>query len=398
MCVEKAQSFDFDSPKADPADTFALDLRPYQKQALHWLVNKEKNHSDRENATMHPLWEEYLWPVKDQDEQDIPPVEGFNVFYVNPYSGELSIEFPRQEQNCLGGILADEMGLGKTSLSPVRLRFSMTDPILVEMLSLIHTNQLDKDIKPRKSVHGILGGISTTLVVAPMSLLSQWELETEAASKEGTLKPYVYYGNEKKANLQTLLGSDGGPDVVITSYGTVLSEYTQLTRAGSNGSSGGGLFSVCFYRIILDEAHHIKNRLSKTAKACYELHAEHRWALTGTPIVNRLEDLFSLVRFLRVDPWQSFSFWKTFITTPFENKEFVKALDVVQTVLEPLVLRRTKDMKLPNGDPLVPLPPKSVVIETVKLSKKEREVYDHIQDRVKRVFKHNLEACVPHPY
>ena len=114
--VEKAQSFDFDSPEANPADAFALDLRPYQKQALHWLVNKEMNHSDRENVSMHPLWEEYHWPVKDQDDQDIPPVEGFNLFYVNPYSGELSIEFPRQEQNCLGGILADEMGLGKTSL------------------------------------------------------------------------------------------------------------------------------------------------------------------------------------------------------------------------------------------------------------------------------------------
>jgi len=116
--IGKAQSFDFDSPKADPADTFAMDLRPYQQQALHWLVNKEKNNSDRENATMHPLWEEYLWPIKDHEGQDIPQVEGFDVFYVNPYSGELSVEFPRQEQNCLGGILADEMGLGKTSLSP----------------------------------------------------------------------------------------------------------------------------------------------------------------------------------------------------------------------------------------------------------------------------------------
>jgi DNA repair protein RAD5 len=114
--------------------------------------------------------------------------------------------------------------------------------------------------------------------------------------------------------------------------------------------------------------------------------------LTGTPIVNRLEDLFSLVRFLRVDPWQSFSFWKSFITMPFENKEFLRALDVVQTVLEPLVLRRTKDMKRSNGEPLVPLPAKTIIMEKVQLSKKEREVYDYIQDRAKRSFKHNLEV------
>lgn len=93
-----------------------------------------------------------------------------------------------------------------------------------------------------------------------------------------------------------------------------------------------------------------------------------------------------------MDPWQSFSFWKSFITLPFENKEFLRALDVVQTVLEPLVLRRTKDMRLPNGDPLVPLPSKTIIIEKVQLSAPEREVYDHIQDRVKRSLANNLEA------
>ncbi|KAA8908139.1 putative DNA repair protein [Sphaerosporella brunnea] len=369
----KAQSFDFNSPEAEPADTFALNLRPYQKQALHWLLNKERNVANREDVSMHPLWEEYPWPTQDLDGNHIPPVEGAAQFYVNPYSGELSLDFPRQEQNCLGGILADEMGLGKT----------------IEMLSLIHTNKSPSDYKPKKTIPGILEKVSTTLVVAPMSLLSQWELETEAASKEGTLKPFVYYGNDKKSNLQLLLSSKGAPDVIITSYGTVLSEYNQVLKGGTGD---GGLFSICFYRIILDEAHYIKNRLSKTAKACYELLSEHRWVLTGTPIVNRLEDLFSLVKFLRVDPWQSFTFWKSFITTPFENKEFLRALDVVQTVLEPLVLRRTKDMKLPNGDPLVPLPGKTTIIEKVQLSNKEREVYDFIQDRAKKTFKHNLEA------
>ena len=98
------------------------------------------------------------------------------------------------------------------------------------------------------------------------------------------------------------------------------------------------------------------------------------------------------MRFLRVDPWQNFSFWKTFITMPFEAKEFLRALDVVQTVLEPLVLRRTKDMKRPDGAPLVPLPQKEIIIEKVKLSPQEREVYDHIQDRAKRSFTKSLES------
>lgn len=78
---------------------------------------------------------------------------------------------------------------------------------------------------------------------------------------------------------------------------------------------------------------------------------------------------------------------------PFEAKDFLRALDVVQTVLEPLVLRRTKEMKMPDGAPLVPLPPKQIIIEKIILSKAEREVYNHIQDRAKRSFAHNLEVC-----
>ena len=235
----------------------------------------------------------------------------------------------------------------------------------------------------------------TTLVVAPMSLLSQWQSEAEKASKPGTLKALMYYGNEKAVNLPALCNKanvTNAPNVIITSYGSVLSEFTQLASTGEHRAAQGGLFSLEFFRIILDEAHLIKNRQSKTAKACYDLHGRHRWVLTGTPIVNRLEDLFSLVRFLRVEPWSNFSFWKTFITVPFESKDFIRALDVVQTVLEPLVLRRTKDMKGPDGEALVPLPPRTITIDTIELSQPERDVYDHIYNRAKRAFHANVEA------
>ena len=228
-----------------------------------------------------------------------------------------------------------------------------------------------------------------------MSLLAQWASEAEKASKAGTLKVLLYYGNDRSADLRSLCceaNAASAPNLIITSYGTILSEFNQVAAAGGSRASSGGLFSLDYFRIILDEAHMIKNRQSKTAKACYELSARHRWVLTGTPIVNRLEDLFSLVHFLRVEPWSNFSFWKTFITVPFETKDFIRALDVVQTVLEPLVMRRTKDMKTPNGEPLVPLPPRIIEIEKVVLSKVERELYDHIFVRAKRTFSANIEA------
>ncbi|KAF2421570.1 DNA repair protein, RAD5 [Tothia fuscella] len=389
---KKAQSFDFDTPTAEPANSFVMELRKYQKQALYWMMSKEKDEkSDHKERVMHPLWEEYAWPTKDVDDKELAEVVDQVNFYVNPYSGEMSLDFPLQEQNCLGGILADEMGLGKT----------------IEMLSLIHSHKSDLVISaasaglsvnnlPRlsKDSKAVEHAPATTLVIAPMSLLAQWQSEAEKASSPGTLNVMVYYGSEKSANLQKLCceaNAATAPNVIITSYGVVLSEFNQVAAQGGNRGSHGGLFSLEYFRIILDEGHFIKNRQSKTAKACYELKAIHRWVLTGTPIVNRLEDLFSLVHFLRVEPWSNFSFWKTFITVPFESKDFIRALDVVQTVLEPLVLRRTKDMKTPDGKALVPLPPRTIEIDHIELSKPERDVYDWIFWRAKRSFAENVE-------
>ncbi|EEQ32275.1 DNA helicase rad5 [Microsporum canis] len=385
----KAQCFDFSMPEATPGESFNLELRKYQKQALYWLITKEKDEMSTKQRSMHPLWEEYPWPVKDVDDKPLPRVRGNDFFYVNPYSGELSLEFPVQEQNCLGGILADEMGLGKT----------------IEMMSLIHSHKPSsdfingitpssgQDIVRAHSLSEVYYAPRTTLVVAPTSLLSQWESEALKASKPGTMRTLVYYGTDKSVNLRSLCSpkNSAAPNVIITSYGVVRSEYGQVISNRTN-TSDNGLFSVEYFRVILDEAHYIKNRASKTAKACYEIKAKHRWVLTGTPIVNRLEDLYSLVRFLKVEPWCNFSFWKTFITVPFESKDFARALSVVQTVLEPLVLRRTKTMKTPEGEALVPLPSRTITVEEVELSEQEREIYDVIFSRAKRTFNDNVAA------
>ena len=391
---KKAQSFDFDTPAEEPSETFAMNLRKYQKQALYWMMKKEKDESsEHKERSMHPLWEEYRWPSKDADDKDLPLVSNQDAFYVNPYSGEMSPDFPAQEQHCRGGILADEMGLGKT----------------IEMLSLMHSHRSElatqaSDTRPTtvnslprlpKSSSSVEPAPATTLVVAPMSLLAQWDNEASKASKTGSFKSMVYYGSEKAVDLRNLCceaNAASAPNLIITSYGVVLSEFGQVARNGGDRGSHGGIFSLDFFRVILDEAHFIKNRQSKTAKACYEIAAQHRWVLTGTPIINRLEDLFSLVHFLRVEPWSNFSFWKTFITTPFESGDFIRALDVVQTVLEPLVLRRTKDMKTPDGEALVPLPARSIVVEELQFSKQEREVYDYIFMRAKRTFNATMEA------
>ena len=120
-----------------------------------------------------------------------------------------------------------------------------------------------------------------------------------------------------------------------------------------------------------DEAHYIKERTTYMAKACFSLHATHRWAVTGTPVINKLDDLFSLVKFLRLEPWNQFVYWKTFIGNPFAQKD-VKVMDTVQTLIDPILLRRTKDMQDENGDAIVKLPEKTIHTLHLDFSKEER--------------------------
>jgi DNA repair protein RAD5 len=139
------------------------------------------------------------------------------------------------------------MGLGKT----------------IEMLSLIHSCRAPISVKNR-----------STLVIAPMSIISQWKSEADNSANSGTLKTIIYYGADKALDLPSLCTSPSAPDVIVTSYGVVLSEWTSKTSEG--------IFATEWYRVVLDEAHYIKNRLSKTARACYDIKAGRRWVLTGT--------------------------------------------------------------------------------------------------------------------
>ncbi|KAI8388160.1 SNF2 family N-terminal domain-containing protein [Radiomyces spectabilis] len=362
---EKAQIFDAQITPMETPETMAFELKPYQKRALAWMLAKEALDTDNEDShirAMHPLWEEYPFP-KDPDaplNQQLP-----SHFYFNPYSGELSLRFPESKQQERGGILADEMGLGKT----------------IEILSLIHTNRFQPH-SPLPSNHP--NASPTTLIICPMSLLAQWRDEVVRASKVDTIKVEVYYGGQRDTDLRTRLCRWNGsaPDVLITTYGTVMSEWDRLENS---------VFDVEFWRIVLDEAHHIKNRLSKTSRACCSIPSRRRWAVTGTPIQNKLEDLFSLVRFLKHEPWANYTFWRTFITIPFEKKD-PRALSAVQSVLEPIVLRRTKNMRDVNGDPMVPLPLKQINIEYLDFSPPEQDIYDSLYTDSKTKFSHFCAA------
>lgn len=379
-----------------PASNFTMQLRQYQKQGLSWMLSREKESDLLEELStpadeicptqkraairrldddvMNPLWSIFCWPTDPNNE---PSANTADYFYANLYNGEFSTEKPLVKNFLKGGILADEMGLGKTILT-----LALIHSVPYELGSLTEGYRRFAD--------------KSTLIVVPMSLLSQWKNEFNRSNNNSNHSCYVYYGDLVQADLVSLLCNrkNNIPIVVLTTYGTVQNEWARINKLrDENGRLPLiGLFSVEFFRVVLDEGHTIRNRTTKTAKAIHELELRRRWVLSGTPVINRLDDIFSLVKFLRLEPWSNFSYWKTFVTLPFEQKKFNQTLDVVKSILQPIFLRRTKSMKQADGTPLVSLPEKEVVIEDVELSKRERFLYELYKSRAYNSFKEGLNS------
>ncbi|TVY78410.1 DNA repair protein [Lachnellula suecica] len=173
-----------------------------------------------------------------------------------------------------GGLLGDEMGMGKT----------------IQAVSLIMSDF------PAKH---------PSLVLIPPVALMQWQQEI-AAYTDGTLKTFVYHGtnaNTKGATVEDLQKYN----VILMSYNSLESMYRKqekgFKRKNGNHKEKSIIHQIQFHRVILDEAHNIKQRTTGSAKACFALKAHHKWCLSGTPLQNRIGEFFSLVRFLDIKPF-----------------------------------------------------------------------------------------------
>jgi SNF2 family DNA or RNA helicase len=275
-----------------------------------------------------------------------------------------------------GGILADDMGLGKT----------------IQMLSLLVTR---KSEDPR---------CKTTLIVAPVALLRQWRQEIQQKIKTGrhALTVFTHHGASKKKNFRDLQHYD----VVITTYGSLASEVKKLEkytfRKKNDPDARPTEAERCaiidpdafWYRIILDEAQCIKNRSTQTAKGACMVNAKYRFCMTGTPMMNNITELYSLIHFLRIKPycvWEKFRFdFVTPLKTDLEEQR-KKSMKMLQTLCRAIMLRRTKK-SMHRGKPILTLPERTTEKVHSVFNKDEHELYQALETKTAVQFNKYLKA------
>uniref|UniRef100_A0A8C6Z2E6 Transcription termination factor 2 n=1 Tax=Nothoprocta perdicaria TaxID=30464 RepID=A0A8C6Z2E6_NOTPE len=267
----------------------------------------------------------------------------------------------RESQSPCGGILADDMGLGKTltMIALILVQKKLETGKKKETLEI----WLSKNDSTVISSHG-------TLIVCPASLIHHWKKEIDRHVGYGKLRVYLYHGPNRDKHAEAL----SEYDVVVTTYSILSKEVPTTKEEGEvpNGSRPcSPLLRVAWARVLLDEAHNIKNPKVQTSIAVCKLRAAARWAVTGTPIQNNLLDMYSLLRFLRCSPFDEYKMWKFQV-----DNNTRKGGERLSLLTRSLLLRRTKDQLDSAGKPLVSLPQRSTRLHQLKLSAEEQSVYN----------------------
>ncbi|CAH9127549.1 unnamed protein product [Cuscuta epithymum] len=330
------------------------ELLPHQKEGLWWLVQQEKAHD------LPPFWEER------------------NGLYVNVLTNYCMDNYPDPIR---GGIFADDMGLGKTLTLISLIAFDKYEKL--EEKENVPVASISKGSRPRKKIKSegtqtkltsfnivSSSNTRTTLVVCPPAVFSVWITQLEEHTKAGSLKVYLYYGTKRTGDANELQKYD----IVLTTYNTLATE---------DALRDSPLKMIEWWRVVLDEAHVIKNVNAQQSRAVNNLKAKRRWVVTGTPIQNGSFDLYSFMAFLRVEPLSVKNYWNSLIQRPLSHGD-QKGIVRLQALMETLSLRRTKD-KTSIG-----LPAKTIETYFVQLSEEEREIYDKMELRAKKIIKNYM--------
>ncbi|KAH9885563.1 SNF2 family N-terminal domain-containing protein [Xylariomycetidae sp. FL2044] len=305
------------------------DLKTYQRQALTFIMRREQGWVfDGRSAD--------IWQMVDSRD---------DIYFVNTISNDYQIERPPE---FYGGIIADPMGLGKT----------------LTMISLIAIDRESQQDCSRDNHDDDIQHHPVTLVVVPPPLLGTWQEQIIEHVQPGAIQYRVHHGKTKLTQKAEL----NGIDMVLTTYHTVSAEWKSI---GDNSESM--LFSTSWKRIVLDEAHFIRNGNSRMAKALCTLESRSRWAVTGTPIQNRLSDLATLLRFIRAHPYTDPKQFEADFVHLWKSGKDEEAAKRLKRLSGCILLRRPKEA--------VDLPPRHDLLCPVDLTSDERRTYNLLRNQ-----------------
>ncbi|MEI6429818.1 MAG: DEAD/DEAH box helicase [Pseudanabaena sp. ELA607] len=227
----------------------------------------------------------------------------------------------------LNGCLADDMGLGKTVQIIARLvneRAAITEtPEPTKAKKSTKTTKSKKVLPALEAVNEI----PPTLLIAPTSVVGNWQKEIEKFAPH--LRAIVHHGSDRLQDAAAFQNIYQTHDLIITSFTLIRKDEALFS-------------SVNWHRIVIDEAQNIKNPKAAQTKAILKLEAKHRLALTGTPVENRLLDLWSIFNFLNPNYLgKEAQFKKSFETPIQKNNDQIQA-GVLKKLVEPFILRRVK--------------------------------------------------------
>ncbi|KAK9841676.1 hypothetical protein WJX74_009916 [Apatococcus lobatus] len=371
-------------------------LRPYQRRAARWMLDRELCQTSESSRSMHPLW------------QPIQALDGRQLFFCHA-SGHVSLKCPGQPFPVQGGILADEMGLGKTvellaclAANPfpgdrLKMEEALDEAPAIDRRERIDcfcgmTGEPDDEddyeglwlgcSECLAWMHGSCVGFAhkappgdyvcrrclvakacaevtvpcpATLIVCPPPILDQWASEIARHTRPGAFKVAIYEGQEARASAQQVSQPGvlrgivsaqdlAAADIVLTTYDALRKDVHRQADPRLNERSlrrpkrwqvaPTPLTRLKWWRVVMDEAQMVE-RPSQAAALARQLEATHRWAISGTPVSNGLNDIGGLLLFLRAAPWDDGSIWGSCVVRPC-NKGLAIGKERLLQILSPV--------------------------------------------------------------
>nr|CAD7260465.1 unnamed protein product [Timema shepardi] len=346
-------------------------LRPYQTHAVKWMLMKERGLDTEKQDKLHCLFTETIVEVVDKNTIDpieqtieeviskytIDPIEQTIEEVIVKYSGKVT-----KRKN----IGPKKINVHKAALMQwynellleTKYRKTQGTNLTVQCLCGDEKIAVRRKWQHRSCVNYYVGGDETylcpscwqdedpvvsgaTLIVSPDSICDQWVSEIRKHIVDKDFKVMVYGGVHKEGFVQP--GELAQYDVVITTYETLSKElhFAEVSTESSNRlrfekrfvAAPSPLPCVGWWRMCLDEAQMVESVGSKAAEMARKVPAVHRWAITGTPMQKSINDLFGLLQFLGLDPYNEQRWWQTLLYEPYCHRNYAPLHEVMNQIM-----------------------------------------------------------------